>query len=164
MSLAAIQLGMELLTIARNYGAYRAELAKHEALNAQVAAKQEQVAAKLKGISDATGVVVTSMQALNDAQASGALVFDQTSAKWLSAAQAQQQLAGAVQRTTAELAAVDASHIAAEFQKVNAAAGETDKAIAKLSEALKFKDVQGASAFVLAMGEIVPARPHIPVI
>ncbi len=154
VSLAAIQLGMELLTIARNYGAYRAELAKHEALNAQVAAKQEQVAAKLKGISDATGVVVTSMQALNDAQASGALVFDQTSAKWLSAAQAQQQLAGAVQRTTAELAAVDASHIVAEFQKVNAAGGEADKAIAKLSEALKFKDVQGASAFVLAMGEI----------
>ena len=62
VSLAAIQLGMELLTIARNYGAYRAELAKHEALNAQVAAKQEQVAAKLKGISDATCVVVTSLQ------------------------------------------------------------------------------------------------------
>ena len=58
---------MELLTIARNYGAYRAELAKHEALNAQVAAKQEQVAAKLKGISDATGVVVTSMRELEDA-------------------------------------------------------------------------------------------------
>ena len=40
VSLAAIQLSMELLTIARNYGAYRAELAKHPAMQAQVAQKR----------------------------------------------------------------------------------------------------------------------------
>ena len=154
VSLAAIQLGMELLTIARNYGAYRAELAKHEALNAQVAAKQEQVAAKLKGISDATGVVVTSMRELEDAQASGALVFDEAVGRWLSAEQVQRQLAGALQATAAEMAAVDASRIVADFSAANAAAGETEKAIDQLAESLQFKDVQGASAFVLAMGEI----------
>lgn len=154
VSLAAIQLGMELLTIARNYGAYRAELAKHEALNAQVAAKQEQVAAKLKGISDATGVVVTSLQELEDAQASGALVFDEAVGRWLSAEQVQRQLAGALQATAAEMAAVNASRIVAEFSAANAASGETEKAIDQLAESLQFKDVQGASAFVLAMEQI----------
>ncbi len=153
-ALAAIQTAQSWYGVAKAYGAYRAELAKHEAMNAQVAQKQDQVAAKLKAISDATGVVVTSMKELEAAEASGALVFDQASAKYLSAAQAQQQLAGAVKATAGELAAVDASRIVAEFEKANAAAGETDKAIGKLAESLKFKDVQGASAFVLAMQQI----------
>ncbi len=147
----ALKVGEAWLKIAKDYGAYQAELKKHDALNAQVQQKQQQVAEKLKAVSDATGVAVTSMEELNAAQAAGTIVFDETTAKWLSAAQAQDKLAGAVKLTTRELAEQDASTMVAEFEKIATSSDKTGEAIAKLAQGLKFDDVKGVGAFSLAM-------------
>lgn len=144
----------QLMDIVGNYARYREELQKHIAMNAEVQKKQEQVAQRLKAISDSTGVVVTSMQELNAAQAEGRLVFDEATGKYLSAQQAQEKLAASVKKTTQELAAQDASSLVAEFEKMAQGADKTKEAITKLADGLKFNDVQGASAFALALDEL----------
>lgn len=154
VAVGVLELGQAWIKVAKDYGAYRAELAKHDAIASQTAQKQDLVAQKLKAISDATGVLVTSMQQLNEAQSAGLLVFDQATGKWLSAAQAQEKLSGAVKETTAKMAAADASKLVAEFEKTATAADKTKEAIERLAAGLKFGDVQGVSAFVMALDEL----------
>lgn len=154
VAVVAANLAVQVAGIIKNYGAYRAELAKHAALQASINQLEDQKAKKLKAISDATGVVVKTMQELDDAVAAGKLVFDQASASYMTAEQVQKKLSGALKETIGQMAAADASRIVGEFNKANAAAGETEKAIQKLAEQLQFKDVRGSSGFVLAMEEL----------
>ena len=154
VAIGVLEVGQAWLKIAKDYGAYQAELKKHDAINARVQQGQAEVAQRLKAISDSTGVVVTSMQELNAAQAEGRLVFDEATGKYLSAQQAQEKLAASVKKTTQELAAQDASSLVAEFEKMAQGADKTKEAITKLADGLKFKDVQGASAFALALDEL----------
>ena len=154
VAVVAANLAVQVAEIIKNYGAYRAELAKHAALQASINQLEDQKAKKLKAISDATGVVVKTMQELDDAVAAGKLVFDQASGSYLSAEQVQKRLSGALKETNAQLAAADATRIVAEFEKANSVAGETEKAIQRLAELLQFKDVKGASGFTLAMEQI----------
>jgi hypothetical protein len=154
VGMAAFDVAQRWYEIAKTYGAYRDNLAKAAAIEEDVAKRQGQIADKLAAISKATGVTVASIEALNAAQADGSLVFDEASATWLSAAQAQEKLAGAVKLTTAQLAQQDAGKLVDEFEASAKAAGNAEKAVGKLVEALNFKTVQGAGAWVKALDEI----------
>lgn len=111
-------------------------------------------ARRLREISESTGVLVKSIEEVLDAQERGLLVQDAATGKWLSAAQAQEKLSGAVKETTAKMAAADASKLVAEFEKTATAADKTKEAIERLAAGLKFGDVQGVSAFVMALDEL----------
>ena len=151
---AAVALGYEILSIAKTYGEYRQQLARISAAEASLAEATKAAAGRYAEISQRTGVLVTNMRELDAAVESGALVFDQASAKYMSAAQAQAALAGAARATAAELAAVDASRMVAAFDAANTSAAETGKAITALADLLQNKTPQGAAAFALAMTTI----------
>lgn len=147
-------LALEILKIVSAMGELYRERQKQAAIATDLEQKEAQVAQRLREISEATGVVVGSMQELNAAQSAGLLVYDQATGKWLSAAQAQQQLATATKQTVAEMAAVDASKLVAEFEKVATSADKTKEAIAQLAKGLQVGDVQGVTAFVTALDEL----------
>lgn len=152
--MAYAALAAEILKIASALGELRREREKQAAIAAEVDQKEARITQRLREISEATGVTVESMQELNAAQAAGLLVFEKATGKWLSAAQAQEKLSGAVKETTAKMAAADASKLVAEFEKTATAADKTKEAIERLAAGLKFGDVQGVSAFVMALDEL----------
>ena len=152
--MAYAALAAEILKIASALGELRREREKQAAIAAEVDQKEARITQRLREISEATGVTVESMQELNAAQAAGLLVFEKATGKWLSAAQAQEKLSGAVKKTTGEMAAADASKLVAEFEKTATAADKTKEAIERLAAGLKFGDVQGVSAFVMALDEL----------
>jgi len=144
-------IAVQVLEIANNLAALYRERQKQAVIAEQVEQKEAQVAQRLREISAATGVAVTSVQELNAAQAAGVLVFDQASGKWLSAAQAQEKLASAVKQTVAEMAAADAGKLVAEFEKTATSAEAAKGALEKLAGSLQFGDVKGVSTFALAL-------------
>ena len=113
-----------------------------------------EMAQRLREISEATGVAVTSFEEVMDAQKRGLLVQDEATGKWLSAAQAQDKLATAVTKTTQELAAQDAALLVANFEKMATGAEGAKAALEKLAESLNFGDVRGVSAYVQALHEL----------
>lgn len=118
-------------------------------------------ARRLREISESTGVLVKSIEEVLDAQERGLLVQDAATGKWLSAAQAQEKVAGAVKQTTAEMAAATADKLVAEFDKAVAGADKTKTALENTKTALQgmFKDldvgsVAGVAALVRALEEV----------
>ncbi|GAB1384890.1 hypothetical protein MASR1M59_00380 [Melaminivora sp.] len=105
----------------------------------------------LREISDATGVYVDRIEQVYAAQKAGLLVQEEATGKWLSAAQAQEKLAGAVKQTVAQMAAADASVLVAAFEETATSAEAAKGAIEKLAGSLQFGDVKGVGAFVQAL-------------
>ncbi|MDO5623782.1 MAG: tape measure protein [Pseudomonadota bacterium] len=136
-------------------GAGFMEIHRQQQLQAKLAASVEKqdarIAERLREIATATGVAVDSMEALNAAQAAGTLVFDEAQGKWLSAAQAQQQLAGAVGQTAEQLASLQATQAVDAFRAITDEGGKAEDAVKKLAESLRFDDAAGAAGFVRAL-------------
>lgn len=147
----------EILGIVNNYVRYREELRKHEEIGARAAQQQALVAQRLADISKATGVVVTSMEELNAAQKAGTLVFDEASAKWMSAAQAQEQLAKATSKTTAELASLKATEIVKQFQDLAGAGKSVEEAFKEISKSLDFNKPENIEALIRSLNALSAA-------
>ena len=144
----------EILSIANNYMRYREELKKHEEIAARVKQQDAQRAQRLAEISKATGVVVTSMEELNAAQAAGTLVFEQATGKWLSAAQAQEQLAKATHKTAEELKATE---IVKQFQDLTGAGKDVVESFKEITKSLNFDKAEDINALIRAMSALSSA-------
>ena len=144
----------QVLQIALAYKELKKEQDKQAAAQSDLDANAKKAAARYAEISAATGVLVRNMGELDAAVASGALVFEQASGKWMSAAQAQQALAEAAARSDAELAKVSAAKAVAEFEKLNTAADKTKDALEKLVASLKVGDPASVAGFTLALDEL----------
>lgn len=147
----------EILSIANNYMRYREELKKHEEIAARVTQQDAQRAQRLAEISKATGVVVTSMEELNAAQAAGTLVFEQATGKWLSAAQAQEQLAKATHKTAEELAGLKATEIVKQFQDLTGAGKDVAESFKEITKSLNFDKAEDINALIRAMSALSSA-------
>ena len=88
----------QVLQIALAYKGIRDEQEKQAKTQQHLDATNVKVAQRLREISAATGVTVTSMEELDAAVGQGALVFNQAIGKWQAAAVAQQQLAAGHRR------------------------------------------------------------------
>ena len=126
----------------------RERVAEAQQTKAKLDAEEAQ---RYREISVATGVLVTSFEEVMDAQKRGLLVQDAATGKWLSAAQAQEALAGAVKKTTAELAQLDAEALVKGFDEAVKQAGNVEEALKKVSTALKFNDLKSVSTFALGL-------------
>lgn len=147
----------EILGIVTNLMLYREELKKQEAIGARLLLQKEQTAQKLKAISDATGVVVTSMDELNAAQAAGALIFDQAAGKWLSAAQAQEKLAAATAKTSQELAELKSVEIVKQFTALTGAGKSVEETFKAIAASLDFDKSENINALIRALGALSTA-------
>lgn len=147
----------EVLGIVSNYIKYREELKKHEGAAARAAQQNALIAQRLAEISKATGVVVTSMEELNAAQKAGTVVFDEASKKWLSAAQAQEQLAKATHKTAEELASLKATEIVKQFQDLTGAGKDVEETFKEISKALDFNKPEDINALIRALNALSSA-------
>ncbi len=147
----------EILGIVTNLMLYREELKKQEAIGARLLLQKEQAAQKLKAISDATGVVVTSMGELNAAQAAGALIFDQATGKWLSAAQAQEKLAAATAKTAQELAQLKSVDVVKQFTALTGAGKSVEETFKAIAASLDFNKSEDINALIRALGALSTA-------
>lgn len=147
----------EILGIVNNYVRYREELKKHEGLSARITQQDAVRAQRLAEISKATGVVVTSMDELNAAQAAGTLVFEQVTGKWLSAAQAQEQLANATHKTAEQLAGLKATEIVKQFQDLAGAGKGVEEALKEISKSLDFDKPESINALIRALNALSTA-------
>ena len=141
----------QVLQIALAYAELRKQQDLQSKAQAGTAEKEAAIVQRLQAISAATGVTVTSMQELDAAVARGALVFDEASAKWLSAAQAQEHVADAAGRSADALAGIEATKAVSEFMALEAAGKSTEEALKKLAEGLSVDSVQGAAGFARAL-------------
>lgn len=147
----------EILSIVNNYVRYREELKKQEGLAGVIAQQDAVRAQRLAEISKATGVVVTSMAELNAAQAAGTLVFEQATGKWLSAAQAQEQLAKATHKTAEELAGLKATEIVKQFQDLAGAGKGVEETFKEISKSLDFNKPEDINALIRALNALSSA-------
>ena len=147
----------EILSIVNNYVRYREELKKQEEAAARVKEQDAVRAQRLAEISKATGVVVTSMAELNAAQAAGTLVFEQATGKWLSAAQAQEQLAKATHKTAEELAGLKATEIVKQFQDLAGAGKGVEETFKEISKSLDFNKPEDIDALIRAINALSSA-------
>lgn len=147
----------EILSIVNNYIRYREELKKHEGMATRAAEQDAQRAQRLAEISKATGVVVTSMEELNAAQAAGTLVFDQATSKWLSAAQAQEQLAKATHKTSEELAGLKATEIVKQFQDLVGAGKNVEETFKEITKSLNFNKPEDIAALIRSLNALSSA-------
>jgi tape measure domain-containing protein len=147
----------EVLSIVSNYARYREELQKHIAMNAEVQKKQEQVVQRLKAISDSTGVVVTSMAEFDSALARGLIVQDEATGKWLSAAQAQEQLGKATSKTAEELASLKATEIVKQFQELAEKGKDVEESFKEISKALDFNKPENINGLIRALNALSSA-------
>jgi len=144
----------QVLQIALAYQELKRQQDKQTKAQSNLDANAKKAVERYAEISAATGVLVRNMGELDAAVASGALVFDQASAKWMSAAQAQLALAEAAARSDAELAKVSAAKAVAEFEKLNTGAEKTKEAIENLAASLKVGDPASVAGFTLALEEL----------
>ena len=147
----------EILSIVNNYLKYREELKKQEEIGLRVKQQDRERAQRLAEISKATGVAVTSMEELNAAQAAGTLVFEQASGKWLSAAQAQEQLARATHKTAEELASLKATEIVKQFQDLTTAGKDVGEAFKEITKSLNFNKPEDINALIRALSALSSA-------
>ncbi|PAT39909.1 tape measure protein, partial [Vandammella animalimorsus] len=149
--IAYVAIAEQLLQIASAYAEIRRQQQLQEAAQQRTAQLQERQAQLLREISAATGVAVTSMQELNAAQERGALVFDEASGKWESAAQAQERLAQAAQKTTAELTAQAAVDIVGQFDKLTQAGKDAAQALGEIGQAVDWADTTQIDGYIRAL-------------
>lgn len=147
----------EVLGIVKNLTLYREELKKQEVIAVRITQQDAVRAQRLAEISKATGVVVTSMEELNAAQAAGTLVFEQATGKWLSAAQAQEQLAKATHKTAEELAGLKATEIVKQFQDLAGAGKGVEEAFKEISKSLDFNKPENINALIRALNALSTA-------
>lgn len=147
----------EILTIVANLVRYREELKRQEEIAARVKQQDAVRAQRLAEISKATGVVVTSMAELNAAQATGTLVFEQATGKWLSAAQAQEQLAKATHKTAEELAGLKATEIVKQFQDLVASGKDVGDTFKEITKSLDFNKPEDINALIRALSALSSA-------
>lgn len=147
----------EILSIVNNYVRYREELKKQEEAAARVKEQDAVRAQRLAEISKATGVVVTSMEELNAAQAAGTLVFEQATGKWLSAAQAQEKFAVAAAKTSQELESLKATNIVKQFQELAEKGKGVEEAFKEITKSLNFDKAEDINALIRALNALSSA-------
>lgn len=125
---------------------------KANAIKAETVKKDEQIAQKLREISEATGIAISSMEELNAAQAAGKLVFNDMTGQWQAASASQAAFAAAMDKATAATRAwLSAGDLVRRFNELNVGAEGAEKAIKNLAEAFKFNDVSRIGAFAQAL-------------
>jgi hypothetical protein len=141
------------------------ELRKQQQLQAELqkdsAEKDAQIEERLRKISQATGITVTSIKELNAAQAAGTLVFDAAAAVWMSAAQAQQRLGKSSDEVAASLARIETDKLSKQFagwaaggKDAEEALKKTTEALTKLAAAAKLDNAAGVSGFTRALEDL----------
>lgn len=138
----------QLLSIGMAYAGIREQQKLYEQASARVAEKDAQIVQRLRAISEATGVTVRSMEELNEAQRTGALVFDEAAGKWVSAAQAQALLAQAAQATAEQMASMQAVQVVEAFQAMAEGGDKARASIEALAASLQLGSADGAAGFV----------------
>ncbi|QIL81789.1 tape measure protein [Diaphorobacter sp. HDW4A] len=106
----------------------------------------EQEAQRYREITDSTGVLVTSFEEVMSAQKRGLLVQDEATGKWLSAAQAQEKLATAANKTGQELASLKTAKILKNFEELAEKGEGVEDAFKKIAQSLDFnksEDING---------------------
>ncbi|RRD68683.1 phage tail tape measure protein, partial [Comamonadaceae bacterium OH2310_COT-174] len=161
IAVAAAAAAASIGALIYQYRQYREELRQQQESSERLVQLQGRQAQLLREISAATGVVVTSMQELNAAQERGALVFDEASGKWESAAQAQERLAKASKATAWQLAQTNAQKAVAEFDKLKASSSglgaeleSTAAALQKMLAGLDVSKAESVGGLVLAMDQL----------
>lgn len=152
---------VELVQLARataDYAQARGHMNQAQTQGEQLDAAMAQ---RLREISEATGLTVKSFEEVMQAQQNGLIVQDAATGQWHAATQAQQALAPALRLTAQALAEqnmamanASAGALVAQFDEATAKAGKTEAAIKALADSLQFGNVQGASAFALALDEL----------
>lgn len=124
----------------------------------RLAESTERLRQKFEDIAKSTGVSVRSMEELDAAVKDGRIIFDEATATWISAAQAQEKLAqssDAAADSTEKLAKKakeSADSIVATFQKTAEGGTKLGEALKELSGSLDMKaGVEGVAAFALAL-------------
>lgn len=170
--IAYVAIADQLLQIASAYMQIRQQQRLQAQAEENIAQLEERKAQRLREISQSTGVLVASMQELHDAQEKGLLLFDEATGKWQSAAQAQEQLAQASQKSAHQLAQTHAAQAIGEYerlaqaaeqsaQKIEGAAARaeafaqaTGQALQKLLDNLKVDDAASVGALVQALDRL----------
>ena len=155
--IAYAEIASQLLQIAQAYKQLREQQRIQAETQARVTEGQKRVADRLREISAATGITVASMQELNDAQAVGAIKFNQALGVWQSAEQAQLALANAVQKTSAQLASLDAARMVEQFNKLTDEGKKTGEALADIIKSVNFDKSEEIDAFILSLNALQAA-------
>ncbi|NZA00871.1 tape measure protein [Ottowia beijingensis] len=150
-SLGYATIADQVLRISMAYMELRQQQQQQAQLTDALAEKDARAARRLSEISQATGVLVRSMEELNAAQASGALVFSEAEGRWMSAAQAQQQLGLAAENTADRLAGLNAAAAVEQFHAIVEESGKAEEALKKLVEGLRFDDATSVAGFTRAL-------------
>lgn len=158
-TIAAVAAGASVLGFGLNKLREKTKEARQE--QERLAFNARNVAERLDEISKSTGIAVRSEQELNAALKEGRIVFDQASQTFLSAAQAQENMARSAAtsadsiKTLGEKARQGAGEIMTAFQQAAAGGEKLEKALKKLPKALDMKaGAEGVAAFALALDEL----------
>src|SRR5690606_4466790 len=118
-----------------------------------------ELAARYRQISEATGVVVTSMAELERAIAAGTIVIDDQAGSYLSAAQAAEAYAQRAQQAAAaaEQQAISAERLSGAYEGVTSALQEAIADISKLASVMQGEVVNDLNAGVEGVGGLALA-------
>ncbi|WP_343292985.1 tape measure protein [Vandammella animalimorsus] len=149
--IAYVAIAEQVLRIASAYAELRRQRERQAQAEQQNARLQEQLAQRLREISESTGVLVQSAEEFEAALTSGLIVADEASGEWLSAAQAQERLAQAAQKTTAELTAQTAVDIVGQFDKLTQAGKDAAQALGEIGQAVDWADTTQIDGYIRAL-------------
>lgn len=160
-TLAAAAVTFAIVRISDAYRDLKERQREQQKLQESLAETSERWRKRFEDISKSTGVTVRSMEELDKAVADGRLVFDQATATWLSAAQAQEKMARSAAtsadsvKTLGEKARQSAGDIMAAFQQAAEGGKKLEEALKELPKALDMKaGAEGVAAFALALDEL----------